>query len=274
MKRGQKVGVVTIFMSVLLFVPLLFLFMGTQWWVNGENETASMNMVFGWLGLDTNATFLDALAHLGSASTFLPIFELGEFSPWMWIIQIGTLFMIVFSLVLLVFGILLVCKQVKRSASWMQGLMMLAGGLALVVAIVAIVKVTMMEPMITEGYEQGVGNVVVEARFVIGFGSILMAVMGVFAMVMAIVSSVFKDSESVAIAESGSAQANVSGTVGSDVNTPVKIKGGSAPASVSGLSSLEAELARFKQYKEDGIITEEQYKQKVKEAIDRNLLAE
>ena len=41
-----------------------------------------------------------------------------------------------------------------------------------------------------------------------------------------------------------------------------------------GINNLAAMLARYKQYKEDGIITEAQYKQKVHEAVEKNLLSE
>ena len=55
--------------------------------------------------------------------------------------------------------------------------------------------------------------------------------------------------------------------------TPVVTETQAGTAISSGVSELEALLARYKQYKTDGIITEEQYQQKVEEAIKNSVKA-
>ena len=49
---------------------------------------------------------------------------------------------------------------------------------------------------------------------------------------------------------------------------------GKTVATNNAVNNLVATLERFKQYKADGVITEAQYKQKVQEAVEKNLLSE
>ena len=250
MTKGQSTGIVAIAAGVLLFVPLLFWVVGVRVYVNGQDMT--------FLFDDNGRSFLAMLEYIGSSGA----------TVWMWIIWIGTILLITLSVVLITFGIILTCRQFKGATPWTQGLVMVAGGIALIVAVTAIIEVIHSNNELRRMGEisefvPGLGWVNVRFGAVIGFGAIFLAVMAVLAMVMAVVASLFRDKTKVAGAGVGVCDSQVVG-----------VQQVQQVSNVPGLDNLAATLARFKEYKEDGVITEEQYKKKVKEAIDKNLLAE
>jgi len=247
MTKSQKLGILSICLGVVLFLPLLFTFMGVAIFVDGINITAQVRMLLNMQGLGgllDGMTFLGTIEHIGTSG----VSTLGT------LIGIGTILLIVLSVALIAAGILLVCKKFDNFVKLTQAGLIVAGAMAMLVALFGIIEVASSDAL-TEDLSLlsnpgiGMGPGIMEMRAVIGFGTIFLMLVGITTLLLGCFAhKLFKDG----VAKDG---------VTKEKAATVKTERGS--------NDFDAKVARLKQYKADGVITEEMYKQKMEELINQ-----
>ena len=154
MTRNQKMGIVAIIVGIAIFVPLLFSAVRFSFTAGGVDITDAMVE----LGAPAGFSFLQLLEHIG------------DMSFWILIAQLGTIALILCSIGLVVIGVLFVCNQAEGLAKWFKKGMMNVGQIAAVVALAVIFNSLLAAPEVVHG---------VEGRDLIGFGSIILLLVGV-----------------------------------------------------------------------------------------------
>ena len=158
--KNQRLGIVACVVGVVIFIPLLFLAVGVQIWVDGQNVTAVNEAA---AGMTLGMTFLNTLGFNG-----LYLFT-GYSSFLLFMMGLGTLLVKISSIALIVVGVLLICGKADGLDKWIEKAVFVVGIIVATLAVVSILEVIFARP--TEFFGE-------EVRLVIGFGSILMLFVG------------------------------------------------------------------------------------------------
>ena len=157
--RNQKLGTVSVCIGLIVFLPLLFLAVGEQYWIDGENVTHIFRAERAEFGMTLGLSFLNTLSYFGIDGRLF----------WFVIAQLGTLALVISSIAFVTTGILLLFGKADKLELWIKRAVMIVGITMVVVAIFSIINIIALDSIDLGG---------VEHRFVLGFGSILMLLVG------------------------------------------------------------------------------------------------
>jgi len=175
MNKSQKLGILSICVGVVLFLPLMLLASGTAVFMGGENVTWLMQVGMAEMGMGVplGTTFLGGIEYMGAWGTTF----------WCWMASFGTILIIISSVTLIGFGVLLVCKKMEEFVKFVKTGLIVAGSVAIFTSLMAIISVFTADALSLGGLigmtmDMG-AEFDIEMVAMVGLGSIFLLLVGI-----------------------------------------------------------------------------------------------